>query len=158
MSVIFEEKKSISKEFEILSFETRIKNISSIFAKIYFYNNSKDEKGKVCINKCLNDLYGIRIAVPYMFFNKLTNFINVFKKENNLKWKYYDASKNGYRAMHLYVYNNNKQVRWEIQFWLKRDYTNNRIAHAKHKQAYTTWEKEFVSGDLVEVVDNETNI
>lgn len=158
IAVIFDEKKWNDDKIQVLNFESRIKNISSIFAKIYYYNNVKEEKGKICINKCLNDLYGLRISVPFFTFKKLNKFINAFIAENNLDWKYYNATKNGYRAMHLYIYNNNKEIRWEIQFWLRRDYTNNRLAHAKYKQAYITWEKEFVSGGLVEVVNNEAII
>lgn len=132
--------------------ESRIKNINSIFSKIYQYINTKKEKGNVSINKCINDLFGLRIIVPFQSIKKLLNIINDLSIKNNWKFKVINASKLEYKAVHMYLAKDNYSLPWEIQFWLIKDDACNRDSHARYKQAYTSWELSYSSKDLYRVI------
>lgn len=71
--------------------------------------------------------------------------------ENNWHCKIYNASKQEYKAMHLYLIKDNYSLRLEIQFWLIKDDEKNRASHAKYKQSYTKWESLYSAKDLYEV-------
>lgn len=128
--------------------ESRIKNINSISSKVYQYINIKQEKGDVPINKCLNDLFGMRIIVPTSRRKNLLKIIEDLKKENNWNCRITDASKQEYKAIHMYILKDNFSLRWEIQFWLKKDDKGNRESHAKYKQSYTSWESLYTGKEL----------
>ena len=134
--------------------ESRIKNINSIFSKIYQYNLIKSEHGAVPLNKCLNDLFGIRIEIPV---SNLKNVKRILEQSNMAKkWnaKITNASKKEYNAIHMYIKDSNYTLRWEIQFWLRKHDRGNRDSHAKYKQSYTNWESQYGKSELFEVVDN----
>ena len=78
----------------------------------------KHEFGAVPINKCFNDLYGIRIIFnENIDHNKIKSFIENKYKE---KLKCIDSSKEeGYVATHVYFKNNNYSFLWELQIWDK---------------------------------------
>lgn len=133
---------------ESFAVESRIKNINSIFSKIYQYINIKKEKGCVSINKCLNDLFGLRLILPLANKNKLLEKLNKIAKENNWHCKIIDASKLEYKAIHFYMSKDNYSLPWEIQFWLLKDDAANRQSHAKYKQSYTSWELSYDCKDL----------
>lgn len=135
--------------------ESRIKNINSIFSKIYQYIKEKDEHGSVAIIKCLNDLFGARVEVPVLKTKDLRDIIRQASDRANIKSIIKNASKQGYCAIHLYFVKDNYSFRWEIQFWLSKDDKKNRESHAKYKQAYTSWESTYKRKDLYEVLDNE---
>ena len=135
--------------------ESRIKNINSIFSKIYQYINLKNEKGSVAINKCLNDLFGLRIILNFNNFDELFNRLNYLAEQRNWKFKIINASKTEYKAIHLYISKDNYSLPWEIQFWLAKDDVSNRNSHAKYKQSYTSWELSYSNKDLYEVCDND---
>lgn len=135
------------------NFEFRTKNINSIFSKIYRYIYEKDEKGEIPINKCLNDLFGLRVILPFQSFTKTFKILcEICKKNNNLK--IIDSSKNKYKAIHIYLKKDNYSMQWEIQFWLKKDDKSNRISHKQYKQAYTLWEGMINRGSIVSVEKN----
>ena len=137
-----------SDESKKIIIESRIKNINSIFSKIYQYINKKKENGDVAINKCLNDLFGIRIVVPIDKFDKLYEIVIRLAENNNWNCKIYDSSKLEYKAVHMYICNGNYSLRWEVQFWLLKDDASNRNSHARYKQAYTNWESVYRTKDL----------
>ena len=130
--------------------ESRIKNINSIFSKIYQYINLKKEKGNVAINKCLNDLFGLRIVLPFAKQSDIKVHLESFIKDSGYKFKIIDASKLEYKAIHLYIFKDNYSLPWEIQFWLLKNDASNRESHAKYKQSYTSWELSYNSKDLYE--------
>ena len=152
---------SVSTQFELIREKykryflvvNRIKNINSIYAKIFRYNSEKEEKGEVQINKCLNDLFGFRVVLPIFSFRKMELILKeaTFPLINRIKM--IPSIKDGYRAYHIYLKKDNYCLRWELQCWLKRDAKKNRDAHSKHKQQYVTWEQEFKEGKLIEKVE-----
>ncbi len=124
---------------------TRVKSQNSIEYKISNYMTVKHEYGKIPINKCLNDLFGIRII-----FDESVEFIKIKKfiedKYPN-KFKCYDASKGKYKATHIYFTKNNYSFQWELQVWNREDEKNNLISHQLYKQDYTKWEQENKGGE-----------
>lgn len=121
----------------------RTKALNSIQYKIENYEK-KQEKGKVPLKKCLNDIFGIRII-----FNEDINYkdINNFLKENFPNLKCIERVKDEYYAIHIYFGNNdNKRFQWELQLWNKKNESTNFISHAKHKQDYIKWERENNKG------------
>lgn len=125
---------------------TRVKAKNSIEDKITRYTRSSEhENGKIQINKCLNDLFGIRLITDYNFtFEEILHAIE--KNYTNLKC--INSSNRDYKATHLYFKQNNFGFPWELQIWNKKDEINNIISHEKYKQDYVTWEKENKGGNI----------
>lgn len=121
---------------------TRVKAKNSIEDKITRYTKGLEHgNGKIQINKCLNDLFGIRIVMEYDFkFEEILNLVE--KNYDNLKCR--DASNRGYKATHIYF----KQDNFELQIWNKKDEINNIISHEKYKQDYVKWERENKGGNI----------
>lgn len=158
--------KSIMKYIELLNDQTpdvvlqfpficsyvvrsRIKAQNSIEYKIKNYKTADHNFGKIPIKKCLNDLFGVRITLdpPSLDFEQILSFID---ETYQGKFRYYDASKGDYRAIHLYIKENNKTFPWELQIWNKCDAQKNVKSHMIYKQAYTTWEKESKEGGIID--------
>lgn len=117
----------------------RIKQLNSIEYKFSRYNTG-DLKGKVPINKCLNDLFGVRIIIDSSFtHDDLADHLKA--KYSMLKLT--NASKNGYIASHLYFMMDNQLFPWELQIWQKQDEMNNLASHKLYKQDYTSWENNY---------------
>ena len=121
----------------------RAKAKNSIEYKIENYIKNH-ENGEVPINKCFNDLFGIRIICSNKIENEqimqLTN-----TKYKNLKC--IDSSKKEYRAIHVYFKKDNFTFQWELQVWNKVDEINNIRSHEKYKQDYVRWENESKGGN-----------
>ena len=122
---------------------TRAKARNSIEYKIENYTRNH-EMGKIPINKCFNDLFGIRMICPEKFeYYEIEKFVKA-----KYKLKCIDSSKiEGYRAIHIYFKQNNFSFQWELQIWSKEDEFNNIISHEKYKQDYIRWEKENKGGN-----------
>lgn len=122
---------------------TRVKTRNSIEFKIenYIINH---EKGKIPINKCLNDLFGIRVIFPDENITQqdIQNYIKLQYPE----LKCIDSSKGNYKATHVYFKYNNFLFPWELQIWLQNDKENNLKSHKKYKQEYTNWETRSKEG------------
>lgn len=125
---------------------TRVKAQNSIEYKINNYMIEKHKFGKVPMNKCFNDLYGIRIIFKEdIDHNIIKNFI---EKKYKKKIKCIDSSKEeGYVATHVYFKNNNYSFLWELQIWDKSHEKSNIELHEQYKQEYTKWEKENKGGE-----------
>lgn len=122
----------------------RIKQLNSIFYKFIKYLTKKidGKKGSIPINKCFNDLFGLRIITERKFdYEEVNDFI---KKEFPF-CKCINATRaNGdYNAVHIYFKQDNMHYQWELQLWFKGDEEKNHLSHKKHKQEYTLWEKLF---------------
>lgn len=125
----------------------RVKAQNSIELKIQNYKTAKHEFGKVPINKCFNDLFGVRIILKNpLSYDEITAFI---KQTYDDKYKCIDSSKLEYKATHLYFKQGNTNFQWELQIWNECDRENNLKSHKKYKQEYTTWEKESKEGGIV---------
>ena len=118
---------------------SRLKNVNSIQFKIEdYYKNHQG--GKIPVNKCLNDILGIRIILKENV--SLDNIISYVEKEFP-DLKVIDSSKKDYKAIHIYFgKGNNYLFRWKLQIWLEKDEINNLISHHRYKQDYIKWEKE----------------
>ena len=122
----------------------RVKTQNSIDYKIKNYKTKRHEFGNVPINKCINDLLGIRIILETpLSFEEIHSFI---EEVYNGKYKCINSSKLDYKATHLYFIANNQSFPWELQIWNKSDAERNFASHQKYKQEYTTWEKESKKG------------
>ena len=148
---INEKSLDLKLSFDILNvngeISTRVKTQNSIEFKIKNYMSKEHEYGRVPINKCFNDLYGIRIIFnETMEYNKIKQFIES-KYQGRIKC--IDSSKlTGYIATHIYfkTREDNYSFVWELQIWDKLHEKNNIILHEQYKQEYTNWEKENKEG------------
>lgn len=126
----------------------RVKTQNSIEYKIQNYKTCLHEFGKVAINKCINDLFGVRIILDTpLVFKEILAFI---EETYQGKYKCIDSSKHDYKAVHLYFKDNNQVFPWELQVWNRRDMENNLASHRKYKQKYTTWERESKEGGIID--------
>lgn len=126
---------------------SRVKTQNSIESKIQNYKTERHERGKVPINKCINDLFGVRILLEIPLpFNEIRTFV-----EDTYQGKYrcVNSSKGEYRAVHLYFKENNQSFPWELQIWNVQDAARNFASHKRYKQEYTTWEKESREGGII---------
>lgn len=122
---------------------SRVKSQNSIEYKINNYMSEKHNNGKNPINKCFNDLYGIRIILSGSFkYDEIKEFV-----EKRYSLKCINSSKGEYVATHIYFKKNNYSFQWELQVWDKEHEINNIRSHEKYKQDYTKWEKENKGGE-----------
>ena len=121
--------------------QNRIKSLSSIQDKIDRYMCGH-VKGKVSINKCLNDIFGMRLYCDSCDIEVLYGIIQgICNRESQLKCIYRNIAT--YRAIHIYFKFSNFRYQWELQIWHTSDITNNIRSHRKYKQGYTKWEEEI---------------
>lgn len=114
---------------------TKTRNSIEYKKENYIANHNN---GEIPINKCFNDLFGIRIiCMEELKKEQVMNFIE--KKYNKIKC--IDSSKGEYKAIHIYFKENNFSFPWELQIWNKSDEKANIISHEKYKQDYVKWEK-----------------
>ncbi|MGN0606282.1 MAG: hypothetical protein ACI4JM_07150 [Oscillospiraceae bacterium] len=130
----------------ILKSTSRVKNNNSVYYKINRYITEKSESGGIPINKCLNDLFGLRIIIAnnYTLDDLLFRIKNMYPDS-----KCINASKNDYKAIHIYFTTNNFTFPWELQIWLQKDEKTNYLSHKKYKQEYTKWESEYKENLLI---------
>ncbi len=118
---------------------SRVKAVNSIQSKINKYAVGKKEHGEVSINKCLNDIFGIRIIFDDRIdYKEIERFIkNAFPDLKCIL-----ANREKYSAVHVYFgKGSNRRFQWELQIWDKNHEKTNLLSHAKHKQDYAKWEK-----------------
>lgn len=133
--------KQFNTENAKVNIRTKAKNSIEYKIKNYIENH---ENGKVPINKCLNDLFGIRIICTEKIEKDQIAELIKFKFKN---LKYIDSSKKDYKATHIYFRQGNFNFQWELQIWNKEDEINNINSHEKYKQDYIKWEKENKGGN-----------
>lgn len=125
----------------------RVKTQNSIEYKIQNYKTGRHEFGRVSINKCFNDLFGVRIILETsLTFEEVLAFV---EKTYQGKYRCIDSSKLDYKAVHLYFRENNRSFPWELQIWNRCNVESNFASHKKYKQEYTTWEKESKEGGII---------
>ena len=125
----------------------RVKAQNSIEFKIQNYKTERHEFGKIPINKCINDLFGIRIFLREpLTFDEVYSFIEDTYPN---RYRCIDSSKFDYKAVHLYFKENNQSFPWELQIWNMCDMDSNFSSQKKYKQEYTAWEKESKEGGII---------
>ncbi len=131
---------------------SRVKNVNSINEKFEEYCNYRDEGGEVQINKCFNDLLGIRAIIDCAELD-YDDIVERFGdrgfviEEKNERHRLLGHS---YRATHIYFkYENdeykNIAFRWELQIWKSQDEITNQESHKNHRYRYKEWESELSS-------------
>ena len=140
------------KDLDLRTIFARVKLKNSIEDKIDNYIKNHEE-GKVSVNKCINDIYGVRIIFnENIEYDDIKKYIDIKNKEStlDLKLKCTDATKpkENYVATHIYFKKGNYSFQWELQIWDKMHEQTNIISHEKYKQDYTIWEKENRGGNL----------
>ncbi len=129
----------------------RIKNGNSILDKYEDYINYRPEKGEVSIQKCFNDLYGIRAIIDTSSISKVE--IESLLKRNDIgaivEIKDVPANQSGYgyKAIHIYFKTDNFTYRWELQVWLSDKEVANTLSHKFHRYKYKNWESESQNDD-----------
>ena len=118
----------------------RIKAKNSIEDKLSRYMQG-EEKGKIPIRKCLNDIFGIRAILHVnVQFEEIRDLVaNNFKNVRVI-----DSTKHeqNYCATHLYFHHDNNSFDWELQIWYSGCAKSNEASHKAYKQRYTSWENE----------------
>lgn len=128
--------KKFNSDNATINIRTKAKNSIEFKIENYIKNH---EDGKIPINKCFNDLFGIRIICnEELPFDKVCKLVST--KYSNLKC--IDSSKNEYKATHIYFKKDNFTFQWELQVWNKTDEIRNINSHEKYKQDYIKWENE----------------
>lgn len=131
---------------EISTISARIKSPNSIEYKIKNYIENH-ENGTTPINKCFNDLFGIRIIYDNdIEYDEINKIISGCKYKCKCKIKCNDVVRNEYKAIHIYFMRDRYTFPWELQIWTKNRENSNMESHAKYKQEYTKWERENKGG------------
>lgn len=121
--------------------DSRIKARNSVEEKMDDYVKTGQDFN---VNKCLNDLFGIRIILDDIFSHE--EILDIFKDNNCLKCidssKPKDTNPKVYTATHIYFKGmGNTHFQWELQIWMARDEVANQKSHKGHRFIYTKWEK-----------------
>ena len=131
----------------------RIKSPESIMNKLAKYTDRK-ENGKIKINKCLNDLFGIRFIIDD--YNKLRrefiDYLDIrvnqeigFRNKIKLTSKGYNNIDSPYIADHVYFSSrlNNNIFPIELQIWDSVNLERNEKSHVIYKREYTNWAYQY---------------
>lgn len=130
-----------------VSARSRLKQADSIYNKLSYYRKNAETMGDSPINKCLNDIIGIRIIVSNdpPIINELCEMLNGLKVTKHIfKWVRRDLSE--YKALHIYFKNeSNLYFPWELQIWENNRVESNTDSHAEHKdkRSYIEWPANF---------------
>lgn len=150
---IFTVTNDLEFDYTELDLRTRIKQNESVVNKLQYYRIGKAGKGAFNLNKCLNDLFGIRIIIEGFdhncrYFKDMCDGLNL---EYNNRIRMMNSSKNDYKATHIYIYGEkNNYFPWELQVWNKNDMSSNVVSHALHKQEYTAWAGIYKNSEEIE--------
>lgn len=131
-----------TNQFNIPQVSNRVKAQNSLESKIQRYIDNKEEHGLSPINKCVNDLFGVRIV--YSGTIDFLDFKNHIESQFDLKC--IEALREGYKAIHIYFKKDNYSFPWELQVWEECNNHSNLMSHHKYKQDYASWEKEAEGG------------
>lgn len=134
---------TLDYEFDYADYEVRmrVKQKDSIVNKLIQYRIDHEE-GRIAINKCLNDMLGIRILFSDLDHNSVefNDCLDVIREKHCVE--VIPRDKDGYLATHIYFKNqNNFKLPWELQIWSKDNENNNMNLHKDHKskRKYTSW-------------------
>ena len=122
----------------------RVKSTESINLKMS--KKAKQDSGKFSINRCLNDLLGLRIIDSN--YNKniviLEEYLNELKDNQNIRIRNLNRENKGYRAYHIYFRGlDNRYFPVELQIWNKHNEDTNLKSHEMYKKEYTSWSHDY---------------
>ena len=138
---------------KMINFSYRVKRIESTFFKLERYMQ-RSIRGRVSINKCLNDLMGHRFIIEFdTDLKALEKYVKCLIEESNIFnikrirviKRDFQKSQHSYKQVHVIYYNDNYSLPWEIQFWRKKDEEANLESHKKFKQNHFELKKRFDS-------------
>ncbi len=95
------------------------------------------------MNKCLNDVFGIRmIAQCTVMADEIIGYVN----DKHPGLKVLDSSKTEddetiYVATHVYFRESNHRYPWELQIWSVEHSEINYESHRKLKETYVRWSR-----------------
>lgn len=140
-------------EFDYINLDlrTRIKQNESVVNKLKYYRIGKVGQGAFNLNKCLNDLFGLRIIIDDFDHNceYFDDLCGTLKSEYRIKA--IDASKHDYKATHIYFYgDSNRYFPWELQIWSTADVVSNDESHFIHKQEYKSWANIYKNSEEIQ--------
>lgn len=122
--------------------DSRVKTLNSTEDKIKRYVKEHND-GEIPINKCFNDLFGIRIILEeFLDYEDIKEFVLNSHNKANLKLKCNKSDKQEYIATHIYFSKDNFSFPWELQIWSKQNSKTNYLSHEKYKQDYAKWEQQ----------------
>lgn len=133
---------NIAEQLEMLgASSSRIKGRNSIENKIDRYIFVQDEHGHSPINKCLNDIWGIRVITNEEYnLKEIQNVIESKTFSEKLRAISSIKEAGAYKAIHVYFSHGNNTFDCELQIWYKKFVESNELSHRRHKQQYTLWE------------------
>lgn len=125
--------------------KSRVKQQSSVQDKWAKYAcEEKHQFGNTPLKKCINDINGYRFLVHDReeLVEAIKELVDLKKQDNREKklknnLRLLDATKaEGYKATHIYFYEGNYALPWELQIWDVNDFSMNQESHRIHKQDY----------------------
>lgn len=129
------------EKIETNSLFTRLKTTNSLLDKIERYNSGEiHDYGAEDINKCLNDILGIRIVLnDEICYEELQSYLK--EKYDNIRCIISNPKDSDYIAVHVYFgIGDNTNFRWELQIWDRVHQVSNEKSHYEYKQKYKIWE------------------
>ncbi|MCQ2070948.1 MAG: hypothetical protein MJZ68_07440 [archaeon] len=138
-------------DIEGAEIDHRVKAQNSILEKLEYYCRYSHEKGKVSVNKCFNDLFGIRITLdcPSLRYEDISQCVDQYGDVLAIEDKGFSrhCSETEYLATHIYIRGRgpaevkNRLFRWELQVWSAHQERNNHLLHERHRFKYRGWER-----------------
>lgn len=115
-------------------FRIKMRDSTSIKLAHYAYKEKRNNS-YYPLNKCLNDIYGVRLILKGVNSQKIEvkKLLDSKKADNKLK-KYYYRDRDGYKSFQCYFEMSNKVLPWELQIWDLEDKDNNARAHVQHER------------------------
>ncbi len=128
------------------SVESRVKVQNSVEHKIENYMTAKHLNGNGPMERCLNDLFGMRII-----YDKNIGYKEVeqLMKQSYPQLRCIEAIRGEnqeYKAIHIYFKEDKYTFQWELQVWNRENELTNKKSHEKYKQDYKKWEIENKGG------------
>lgn len=138
--------------YQSLDLRARVKQKESIINKMFYYTFETEQRGRVSVNKCLNDLLGFRIHLEGFehTINDVDGICKKIQSDTGYKIACKNSCKDEYQGTHVYFYKNNTTFPWELQIWDKKDEQANELSHQEHKskRAYIAWPQVYAESKM----------
>lgn len=113
---------------------SRVKLKESALLKLKKYQNKELESGSLSMNKCLNDLIGMRLILNKIEGNasSVRSELDELKQQKIIS-RWYFREDGEYRGYHCYFKANNNSFPWELQIWDTKWEIKNLNEHQRHE-------------------------